>query len=1262
MPPPVHDGQRPINWAEKILAVTPLKPTLNDLCQEYVLVQAWKKTAAYVRYHNWFSDTLELDQIAANLPDFISGISRGLASGEIRASQPLRIVPAPKSQPWRISSSGKWAPLNATTTASKIRPLAHVSLRDQVIATAMMLCLADRAETAQRDPRIPLDSEEIGSITSYGNRLFCDESRGVLRHRWGSSKLYRGFYQDYQTFLARPEAIAERSMSPGSKILVLQSDLRQFYDRVSHSLFCDGIDRLRETGDDEIFFDLVKGFFKWRWSESDSDEVQIYAKNSGLKDFTQIVLPQGLVASGFFANVTLLGFDQSLRRNLNRDVSSLGLKLLDASRYVDDLRLVLEAGEDVDLSEAETELLGWLNLCLSSEAPGLVAAPDKTRASVFRGDERPLVQQSRRMSRIQAAVSGGFDALAGGEILDAVLGLVRTQQRLSQGDEKSRPFLPVPDVRDSTVDRFAAGRFRSTFRSLRPLLAGDDESDPIGIDTGSSEFRSARTKSELDDEGRAFALGLIDKWVEDPSNVRLLRIGLDLWPAADVLERILALLRPFTEKGGLRKAPRRVAWYCLSEIFRAGATETGFVSDRESLPDRVDLKKYRQVLSEEARRIASQTAVKIPWYLRQQALLFLAANMPREQWTLRAGKNPETKHYRQMIRFLQGEQSGLGTTDYSTLAILARRSFTNRGSATALAHKGLTPARLNRIAGLDPVFGREIVEDYPKVRVWLTPRLSVDLGFNNPRSDERSITLAEVVLNGSTKEYLRNEISLLSFASAFLRNDTPNHIDVIAPNDVKISISNAEARLKIVDGIEISSSRQFSGASIYDAPEWASSDDIWRFQLGYLLRFILSAKVDFTQIVRAPHWKEEVAIYRPAESHWYQRIYGLFNGHAAFGDDWLPITDWTERLLFGLLRWPGCPTSDGDLSVVGTRLETAEAVEARLEALHKLQGTSVAVMPIRLPRAHLTNNIRPLRACVVQTVIPGLASDFDIEDLTLSRASTRARHRRHLSAALAAVERSLALRETHKGREGRLDWLILPELAVHPDDVATHLIPFARAHKTIILAGLTYQRIEPDRPLVNSAVWVIPTQDQNRGLQVLIRRQGKWNLAPLEQPFNVGEERIRPFRPCQWLVGYEWSNDSLKRPLWLTAAICYDATDICLAADLKNISDVFAVPALNKDVATFDQMALALHYHMFQMVIVANNGLFGGSNAYAPYRSTFERQVFHMHGQPQASIAFLEIDDIESFIDRKNGAGPEGLPSAPAPNQPYLFKSPPAGS
>src|SRR3546814_21040391 len=77
---------------------------------------------------------------------------------------------------------------------TKIRPLAHVSLSDQVAATALMLCLSEPAETAQGDPRGSFESPEVRrAVMSYGNRLFCDraDEGGALVHRWGSSKLYR---------------------------------------------------------------------------------------------------------------------------------------------------------------------------------------------------------------------------------------------------------------------------------------------------------------------------------------------------------------------------------------------------------------------------------------------------------------------------------------------------------------------------------------------------------------------------------------------------------------------------------------------------------------------------------------------------------------------------------------------------------------------------------------------------------------------------------------------------------------------------------------------------------------------------------------------------------------------------------------------------------------------------------------------------------------------------------------------------------------
>ena len=235
--------------------------------------------------------------------------------------------------------------------------------------------------------------------------------------------------------------------------------------------------------------------------------------------------------------------------------------------------------------------------------------------------------------------------------------------------------------------------------------------------------------------------------------------------------------------------------------------------------------------------------------------------------------------------------------------------------------------------------------------------------------------------------------------------------------------------------------------------------------------------------------------------------------------------------------------------------------------------------------------------------------------------------------------------------EGGLDLLILPELSVHADDLGI-LKEFAIAHKTIILAGLVYHeaRAGDGLPLVNSAVWLLPERTAFGGHKVRVVDQGKRYLAPEETQAGLN---VRPFRTSQWVIGYPWSRDSQDPYLWLTASVCYDATDLALAAYLRGLSDVYIIPARNRDVATFDKMALALHYHMFQMVIVANNGAFGGSNAYVPYRNRLKRQLFHFHGQPQAAIAYLEIDPISAFLERvKNSQGSE---------EERQYKQPPAG-
>lgn len=1224
-----------------------LRPDLELASQEYVLVQAWKKTAAYIRYHNWFADTLELDRTAADLPKFIGRLSHRLKSGNYQ-TRDLRIVPAPKSHAWAINKEGEWKPLNRRDV--RVRPLAHVSLADQVVATAILLCISERVETRQGDPKDSFrDATKRASVLSYGNRLFCDfdRERQTLVHRWGATKLYRGYFEDYRAFLARPEAVAS-SLSDLHRTLILHTDLKQFYDRVQPALLQSKIASFLAEGDDPRFRELVSQFFSWRWAEGSSQRAERYARASNLDDYSEISLPQGLVSSGFFSNIVLVDFDDRLRNHFGLEVVP-GVWLQDACRYVDDLRLTVTAAPGVEPSEVKSRLFQWLETLLSTDAPGLQLAPDKTKIAEFGGQEQQLIRQSRKMERIQAAISGGFDAAGGEEVIQAIEALVRSQVTLSAASDEGRPesLKAFSDVGSETIGRFAAGKFRLTYRSLRPLLEDRKFADLSEI--GEETFRRQRlTQEELDEEARAFSLTLIDRWVADPSNVRLLRVALDLWPSPQILKEILGLLEPYVD-GSLKQAlPREIAFYCLAEILRAGATETGFVEDDESFPKNVNLEGYRSLLGDTAAKLGLSKAKSIPWFVRQQALLYLAVHSP-SRVKLPRPRAAEDR-YRRMVRFLLGQHDTLSDADYAILAIVARRSFLGRQEAVQLVAGSVTERRFAEIAARDIDFARDVYRA-TNISIAASSGIAEDLGVGvwSPAQDRRPL---KDIVAGNPLNPLRNEIGVLSFALKFLGEVKAGRVPgVVTPATIQVSL-DTQGPYETVNELAFQSVPTTpTYRSIYTPPDWVSEGQEWRFQLGYLLRYILTARVDFTVAVKPASWREAEPIYRPTRGHWFQRLYGFYNGHEAFGDDWLPISQFTQDFLFSLLIWPGCHTSKPDADTLDIDA-TETLIKEELAKAHGLVGkaTGILMLPVAAPIPGSRATGRPLRGCVVQSVTPE-DKDFARFGPELLDPEIRRRHRNHLSTALAAVEKMLDLRDTHKNQNKRLDWLILPELSVHPRDITTHLVPFARAFKTAILAGLTYEAVVPGGLLVNSAIWIIPRMVHGQGLQTIVRRQGKQFLSPMETPFNNPTPTVEGFRPCQWLVGYEWTYEPNTEPLWLTGSVCYDGTDLDLVSDLRGRSDIFAIPALNRDVGTFDQMAQALHYHMYQLVIVANNGAFGGSNAHLPKGEAFKRQIFHTHGQPQASISFFEIDDIPDMkARRQNGFGGAGE-----------WKYPPAG-
>ena len=110
------------------------------------------------------------------------------------------------------------------------------------------------------------------------------------------------------------------------------------------------------------------------------------------------------------------------------------------------------------------------------------------------------------------------------------------------------------------------------------------------------------SKVQLDERAKLFAALLIEEWTANPANVRLLRVALDMYPDPQFLEEVLRVLNPGWAPDGSRGARREIRLYCLAELFRAGAIETGMVSDDECLPQGIDVDRYHQRLLGEAQR------------------------------------------------------------------------------------------------------------------------------------------------------------------------------------------------------------------------------------------------------------------------------------------------------------------------------------------------------------------------------------------------------------------------------------------------------------------------------------------------------------------------------------------------------------------------------------------------------------------------------------------------------------------------------------
>jgi hypothetical protein len=1259
-----------------------LSPQVKVVQDKVVLAQAWKKTHTFIRRHNWYADVLELDASGVCLSENLTEWSNDVAAGDYETSAAW-LVPAPKNGLWcfRSQSEGGWQPRIASGEETLVlRPLGHIGVREQTVATAVMLCLADCVESAQGDTSLPAEEAAAQNVFSYGNRLFCNWTKNhtVASFPWGNSNTYSRYFQDYQKYVERPLAVAKNlDVGEDAKVFIVSMDLSAFFDNIDIALLIDKLETAyqnfyEESEDDRqpadrAFWDLARRSLSFRWRDED------YALGSLFRDgVLPLGLPQGLVASGFFANAYLLDFDREIGSFIDQKPRGKSFRVHDYCRYVDDLKLVISvsSAEDTphDLAALGDEISAWVQGVLKKHTTPSGTAGTHLRLNAKKTQLESLVEIGTesgigaRMKTLQHQLSGPFDldslrqAETGlnGLLSLAELGLIE-EVKPTQGSLRLATIASLKhEVRDDTLTRFSAYRLVRSLRQRRRMTDLTESNDgESSVDALRHEFQAASRR-------------LVSAWAMNPSLVQVLRYALDLWPSTELLEPVeQALMSKLDDTGQNSEFGRRVAYYVLADLFKAGATETGRESKRDLNFKLADVDDYRVALAKLASRILDE--MEAPWYVQQQASLLLASvgktvRLPQDA--------PELRFHRALHLFTRAKSSAKDITveEEVVVSLVGHqllgdehyiRWFISFGD---VKNKKQVSRAWQIVAETSPQLLRLLLRSKRKAMAPLiewAPKYLTRLeeqrwsGGTAPLPTKKWLPLLTVITHPS--QLFSQENALLKLAEALgqsriIRAFAP---ELLTPLNVQIRSDDwgqlSNPGVATLDAQAVESLKTTDGT--YDTPSWCRPEDAWMYAFGRLLRAAATGEPDFT----ARHWltSEDAGWYSGLKSTWHKRRMGMIHSAEGLRGTTTAITPWFSDLLLHLLRWPGVAERQSqEASTIATRRDFDRVIKKRLEVQKKLYGASSQLPIYRYPVEWPLDPARGLRVAMVQGLMP-LHHHFNDGLTGLDVPGYREKHRNHTAALLHLTQKHLAARDYVLGTSAKphFDLVVFPELSIHVDDQDL-MRAFSDATGAMLFYGLLGAEEPTSGAPINAARWLVPQRRAGHRSWVEVD-QGKFNLTPEEQGLG-----IKPWRPYQVVIELLDSAKPTRTPYRLTGSICFDATDLSLAADLRNESHMYVVSAMNKDVKTFDGMVAALRYHMYQHILIANIGEFGGSTAQAPYDKEHQRLISHSHGGNQLAVSVFDVC-LEDFGPELEAAKP-GVKKWKEVRE-RIGKAPPAG-
>ncbi|WP_297577303.1 RNA-directed DNA polymerase, partial [uncultured Deefgea sp.] len=924
-----------------------LKPKEGHLNDKVVLAQAWKKAHQYIRSTNWYADTFELDRSAIDLDARLDHWIDELANDKF-TFEPLRIVPAPKSEQWhfeatdlsldmRETASHKWCPVppKEGEKPQALRPLAHVSIRDQSLLMALMMCLANKVESCQGNTATRFEDVHKQKIVNYGNRLYCHYNGAEANFAWGNSTSYSKYFTDYQHFLARPihfggEALQQKLKD--QRVYEIHLDITKFYDCVDRTKLNEKILALCEGSVDPLLNKLLKSFEAWEWDESSSGIYDQVCK----KDDESIPkgIPQGLVIGGFLANIYLLDFDQQIQSLIGTALAD-GVQLVDYCRYVDDMRLIIIAKSKgntrEDIALIKPVILAELSTRLS--AIGLEFGEQKTRIEPFRYKRSGI---STKLQEIQSKVSGPLSAGEIDEQLGSLEGLIGLADslRISENNTENTNSLalidaPSNDVRDDTLLRFSANKIHKLLKQKRSLVAQEIDANGVAK-PGAWDYLQER-----------MARKFISCWSKDPSLVLLLKKGLELFPEPKILKPILDQLGAVIER---KEAPiqQKMAQYCLGEIFRDAAT-TIHTKDSWAFPAHANVAEFFEQLQTLAVEIVTNTTSKYDENLIAQAMFFCLVrnDSPLDQDAQDENFNIITKMMKghRNISVVGKKDSSIHEkakrADFIANALLAYQLATDKllvirsvnslldkvaARIVAIPKDGLTYGDVlpfcKSIAVECPIFFAQLVEHAKgKDTKWhpLCKELISKLGLSQSKisgdlsrfNKDTSLSLLSIIKR--TDNPFAHENAALALLFAVLNGEKDGFtadIDSTSDEAVElqgiIDLSNCKVKCDNWSKIQslevpITIGTAIDFEPIFPLPDWIEPEHLPLYRMGIFLRSCLIGNTDWSAM-RVNDSSQ--AKYMGLKSSFIKRQLGMMHSPEALNGETAPMSNWVSSLLF----------------------------------------------------------------------------------------------------------------------------------------------------------------------------------------------------------------------------------------------------------------------------------------------------------------------------------------------------------------------------